>query len=221
MTTSDDPDAAETKRPLKRFALERLTRYCQCAFDGGCPTDSDTITSAEIGRFAEVDAAQVRRDLAGIGVSGVPHVGFNRAEVLAAIRSALSLDANHDAVIIGAGRLGGALASYVGFANYGVSIVSLFDSDPRKVGAIVAGCVIRPAEQMEQFIAAQQVRLAILTLPPGAAQPSADQAVRAGVRVIWNLTPARLTLPDTVYVRRECLAIGLGVLVYQLGRIEG
>jgi len=43
------------------------------------------------------------------------------------IESFLGYDSLNDAIIVGAGRLGGALLSYEGFKEYGLNIVAAFD----------------------------------------------------------------------------------------------
>jgi redox-sensing transcriptional repressor len=45
-----------------------------------------------------------------------------------------------------------------------------------------------------------------------AAQETAELMVRAGIRGIWNFTPARLNLPEGVITQKEDLAEGLAVL---------
>ncbi len=211
--------ASETghkKPPMTASILERLARYYQCV-RGINDADTITITSAKIAESVEVDDTQVRKDLGGIGLRGVPRVGFERSDVIRALREALSLDEAHRAIIIGTGRLGGAIANYAGFSDLGLTISALFDADSRIVGSHVGSCVVRPIEQMESFIKERNIRLAILTLPAEHAQETADKAIDAGVQAIWNFTPGRLRVPEGIIVRHEFLAVGLCILTHHLG----
>jgi redox-sensing transcriptional repressor len=140
----------------------------------------------------------VRKDLEAVGVTGQPRVGFPIRELIAAIETALGWDNATDAFVIGAGHLGTALAGYRGFARYGLSIIALFDTDPRKVGQTVHGKEIVPAE---------------------AAVEAATRAAEAGIKALWNFTPAKLTPMDGVIIERVDLAASLAVLSSKLSSV--
>ncbi|NIA14666.1 MAG: redox-sensing transcriptional repressor Rex [Nitrospiraceae bacterium] len=209
-----------TNRELKHALLERLMHYYHflCG-QPGAPTP-DTVTSTEIARLVHMDDTLVRKDLAAIGVRGHPRVGFRSVEVLSAIRGVLGFDTAFESVVIGAGRLGSALASYPGFASLGMGIVGLFDNAPQKVGLTCGRHVIQPMVSLPTVVRNHGVSLAILTVPPDATQEVADQAVAAGIKAIWNFASTSLTTPDDVFVRHEHISVGLAELSYQLSRMS-
>jgi redox-sensing transcriptional repressor len=181
--------------------------------------EEDTVSSAEIAEFLHMDDTLVRKDLAAIGVRGYPRVGFKVDEVLTAIREVLGFEQTHRAVIVGAGRMGGALANYTDFAKYGLVVMAVFDNDPAKLGKTLGGAVIQSLDNLESTIARLGVRLAILTVPVDPAQSIADRLVVAGVQAIWNFAPTRLVAPPHVVVRHEHISVGLAELAYHLRRL--
>ena len=174
------------------------------------------ITSAQVAEALDIDPTQVRKDFGAIGLQGMGHVGFDVCEVCRAIRVVLGFDQKYEAVLIGAGHLGGALLAYSGFARYGLAIVAAFDNDKRRIGGKIAGCDIRSTSSMKPFIRRRKIRLAILTTPADVSQKLTDRLVSVGVKAIWNFTPARLAVPTGVLVRNEHISIGLSSIAYHL-----
>lgn len=209
---------------LKHALLERLMHYhyfVGAKLSGretivGLP--KETVASAEIAEFLKMDDTLVRKDLAAIGVRGYPRVGFRSAEVLKAIREVLGFDSTLPTAIVGCGRLGGALAAYAGFAEYGVKICAAFDDDPQKTGSSLGPVPVLPIESLEPTIEQMGIRMAILSVPPEPAQSLCDRLVAAGVEAIWNFAATTLNTPDDVVVRHEHISVGLAELAYHLKR---
>jgi redox-sensing transcriptional repressor len=178
-----------------------------------------TVTSAQIAAVLDVDPTQVRKDFAAVGLQGMGRVGFEVCEVCRAIRVVLGFDQQYEAVLVGAGHLGGVLLAYRGFARYGLRIVAAFDNDRYKIGSKIAGLTVRPTSGLKQFIQRRQIRLAILTTPEEVAHKLADRLIAAGVKAIWNFTPVRLTAPPGVLVRNEHISMGLSQIAYHLKHI--
>jgi redox-sensing transcriptional repressor len=175
-----------------------------------------TVTSGEIAAALDIDATQVRKDFAAIGMLGMGHVGFDVCELCRTIRVVLGFDRKYEAVLIGAGHLGGALLTYPGFTRYGLRIVAAFDSDKRKIGHTIAGCPIRSIRMMTSYVKKHKIRLAILTTPARISQQLTDRLVAAGVKAIWNFTPTQLSAPADVLVRSEHISRGLSQIAYHL-----
>jgi redox-sensing transcriptional repressor len=211
---------AKKRRPatLNKLVLERLMHYYRLVMDQIQEQPNGWVSSAQVAELLNMDDTLVRKDLAAIGVRGRPRVGFSASELLSAIRNTLGFNETYSGVIVGAGRLGGAIASYPGFHKYGLRIVALFDVDEKRTGESQGGIVIEPLDRLEAVIAEQAVPLAILTVPAEAAQELADRLVTAGVRAIWNFAPVSLDVPDHVFVRQEHISLGLAELAYFLKR---
>ena len=69
-------------------------------------------------------------------------------------------------------------------------------------------------ERLNRFIADQNMKLAILSVPGISAQAVANQLVAAGIQAILNFSPLILQVPDNVVVNNVNLAIELENLSY-------
>ena len=118
--------------------------------------------------------------------------------------------------VIGVGRLGGAMASYRSFSNYGLEICGLVDNDPSKIGLVLGEHAISGIENLQEIVRRQKVDLGIITVPPEAAQNVADKAVTSGLRALWNFATVNLKVPNRVFVRYEHISVGLAELRYHL-----
>ena len=114
-------------------------------------------------------------------------------------------------MIVGAGGLGRAILAYEGFENYGIHVIAAFDASPAKVGAF-GGKPVYPMEQLGEIARRNRIRVAILTVPRGAAQEACDEIVAAGIGAILNFAPVHLHVPEGVTVRYEDLAVSLAAL---------
>jgi redox-sensing transcriptional repressor len=175
-----------------------------------------TVTSAQIGDALDIDPTQVRKDLSAIGAVGMGHVGFDVCEVCRAVRVVVGFDDAFEAVLIGAGHLGGALLAYSGFAKYGLHIVAAFDNEKRKIGGRIGGCTIRSMRSLTPFVKRRKIRVGILTTPVDVSQQITDRLVSAGVKAIWNFAPTSLAVPPGVLVRNEHISRGLSEIAYHL-----
>lgn len=204
---------------LARPLLKRLASYHQIAAQVG-ESGQAFVSSAYLAELLGIDPSLVRKDLAEAGVVGRPKVGYDLAEVLAHLEQFLGLTVRNDAVLVGCGNLGTALATYPGFASYGLKLVALFDTDPAKVGRTIAGLTVMPMEKCRSILEIFRVRIAILAVPGPAAQALTDWLVARGVQALWNFAPVPLTVPAGVAVRNENLALGLARLLHNLNLLN-
>jgi redox-sensing transcriptional repressor len=204
------------EKALRHTFLERLMHYYHALQSLRSEHGSEWVASVEIAKQLNLDDSQVRRDLGRVGLRGHPRMGFRFAEVEAIIRRVMGLDRTWNAVLIGVGRLGSALAFYGGFSPYGLSIIGHFDVDPRKAGQPVAGDVVRPLDELAEFLARRHVDIGMITVSASGAQQAADILVAGGVKALWNFAPVNVNVPPDVFVRREHISVGLGELTYCL-----
>jgi redox-sensing transcriptional repressor len=178
------------------------------------PADGGKVSSGRIAEAVGVSDAQVRRDLAALGHLGQRGIGYDARDLTAAIRSALGINRQWRAVLVGVGNLARALLRYQGFRAQGFAIVGLFDVDPGKVGQIVEGLTVEPASRLGERVTELGAELAVLTVPAEAAQASADVLSAAGVRGILNFAPVLLRLPPRVRLVTVDLTIQLEQLAF-------
>ncbi len=178
-----------------------------------------TVVSSEmLGDAAGVPAAQVRKDLGYLGEFGRPGIGYDVAEMQRRLAELLGLAMEKEVIVVGAGRLGSAIASYPGFATYSLCIAALFDQDPAKVGTRVGGLEVLDVEDLPRFIQERSIQMAILTVPSAAAQKVANQLVAAGIKAILNFAPVKLEVPSGIVVSNEDLAARLATLSFRMTR---
>ena len=173
-------------------------------------------SSAALAKELMLDPIVVRKDLAITGVVGTPRRGFPVDALILAIMEFLGWSNTTDAFLCGVGSLGSALLGYEGFQLYGLRIVAAFDANPDKIGTKEHGVKIFDVRKMPTMIERMHIQLGVLTVPADAAQSAANSMIAAGIRGIWNFTPVKLEVPDTVVIQRVDLASSLAVLSHRL-----
>jgi redox-sensing transcriptional repressor len=161
---------------------------------------------------------QVRKDISCTGVEGKPKVGFRIVLLIEAIVHTLGWDNATDAILIGAGHLGSALARYEGFDSYGLKIVAAFDIDRKKCGALLGEVPVLPLDDLRGYIQDNRVNIAVIAVPAAQAQEIAELLVDCGIVAIWNFAPKDLRLPEHVVVQRTDLATSFAVLSAKVKR---
>src|SRR5438045_3578716 len=107
-----------------------------------------TISSGELARLGGTTSAQVRKDLSFFGSFGKRGLGYAVPELARRIRDILGLERGYRVVLVGAGRMGGALAQYQGFKQRGFHIRAIYDQDAREIGALRSVLVHTPGKEL-------------------------------------------------------------------------
>jgi len=190
MNADKVPDIIIGRLPVYLRALQRMAEK-----------GMQTTSSQELGENVGISAAQIRKDISQFGEFGKQGTGYSIPYLIDKLREILKVNRMWDVAVIGAGELGHALSRYQGFTNRGFCVVMLFDSDPSKIGNKIGEFVVEDSANMEERIRRANVKIAMLTVPAGAAQAAADKLVQAGVRAILNYAPVSLNVPDNVHVQ--------------------
>jgi len=212
VATAQDPGNDAVER-LSLGVAARLARYLQ-VLTKAKKEGKDTISSQELAAFTHIGSTQIRRDLSGFGKFGKRGVGYNIDGLVAEIRKILRTAGQHNIALFGAGHLGQAIATSEVFADHGFRIVAIFDPAPKKRGSKVGTLVVRGMDDLAATIAAEQIVVGVLAVPPAAAQQLADELVTAGVKIIFNYTEALLRVPPEVTVHTSSPAVDLLYALY-------
>ena len=175
------------------------------------------ISSTVIAQNISVSSVLVRKALALVSSeAGRPKLGFGVSRLIVDIEKFLGYDHISDAIVVGAGGLGRAFLGYEGFKNNGLNVVAAFDVDENLVGTVVAGKRILHMQELGAFVAENNIRLGIVTVPKAAAQEVVNRLVESGVKAIWNFAPAPLRVPKDIVIKTEDLAASLAMLAGKL-----
>jgi redox-sensing transcriptional repressor len=186
----------------------RLSRYLQVLTQAK-KMGKERISSQEISDYTNINATQIRRDLSAFGKFGKRGVGYNIDSLLGEIRGILRTQGQHNIALVGAGRLGQAIASSPIFAEHGINIAAILDTDPDKVGRTVGSVTVSDYSQLRDTVRDKNIIVGVLAVPADGAQVVADDLVDAGVRIIFNYSEALLDVPTDVQVHTSNPAVEL------------
>ena len=175
-----------------------------------------TISSDELAARGGTTSAQVRKDLSFFGSFGKRGLGYSVPELAGRLREIMGLEREWRVIVVGAGKIGGALAHYRGFRQRGFPIVAVYDSDPAKIGKRFESFVVRDIASLKEDNRRDLADIAVIAVPAPAAQQVADRVVDAGIRAILNFAPAQLQVPDDVTVKAVNMAMELEGLSFAL-----
>src|SRR6185436_16436869 len=113
-----------------------------------------TISSQALAEQLHLNSAQIRKEPGYFGEFGVRGVDYYVADLRDHITNILGLDRPHRVGIVGAGRLGPALANYNGFGKSNFTVTALFDDDRQKIGKRIGEgrLLVHDVEQVAQVI---------------------------------------------------------------------
>ena len=202
---------------VPEMTIRRLSVYTRCL----AQLEEDevkTISSQELADRFGLNSAQVRKDLAYFGEFGVRGIGYYVSALRTELQKILGLDRQWSVALVGFGNLGSALVRYKGFARQGFSIAAIFDQDPAKVGAEVDSIPVFNIRDLARELGARGIQIAIVAVPPEAAQAVTDQLADAGIKAILNFAPSRLRASRDTRLKHVDLSIELETLSFYLAK---
>jgi redox-sensing transcriptional repressor len=191
----------------------RLSRYLQVLTQAR-KMGKSRISSQEIAEYTNINATQIRRDLSAFGKFGKRGVGYPIESLLDIIRKILRTQGQHNVALVGAGRLGQAIASSSIFAEHGINIAAVVDTDSSKVGEPIGHVKVEPYARLGELVREHNVVVGVLAVPAESAQRAADDLVAAGVKIVFNYSEALLETPADVTVHTSNPAVELLYALY-------
>ena len=191
----------------------RLSRYLQVLTQAR-KMGKERISSQEIADYTNINATQIRRDLSTFGKFGKRGVGYSVEGLLGEIRRILRTQGQHNIALVGAGRLGEAIASSPIFAEHGINIAAVFDKDADKVGRRVGNVDVSEYRTLPDVVRDKNIVVGVLAVPADSAQSAASDLIDAGVRIIFNYSEALLDTPSDVAVHTSNPAVELLYALY-------
>lgn len=200
--------------PVSKATLGRLPLYLNFLRKLS-PENVPYISATTISKELNLGEVQVRKDLASVSGEGKPRLGYATEELVKKLEDCLGYNELTDAVLVGAGKLGGALLQYEGFERFGVRIIAAFDKNEQSVNPDSKTKVL-PMNQFELFCKTHNIRIGIITVVEESAQDICNQMIKSGITAIWNFAPCKLQVPDGICIQNENLALSLAHLSNQL-----
>jgi len=208
LQTSSTEGARVAENRVTVGVAARLSRYLQVLTQAK-KMGKDRISSQEIADYTNINATQIRRDLSNFGKFGKRGVGYSIDGLLGEIRKILRTQGQHNIALVGAGRLGQAIASSPIFAEHGINIAAIFDTDEAKIGHEFGHSEVVDYHRLKDVVREKNIVVGVLAVPADAAQRAADDLVDSGVRIIFNYSEALLDVPGDVTVHTSNPAVEL------------
>jgi len=213
---------SQASTPVKHIAdstVRRLSAYLRFLEDFE-HRGLTTISSEELANRGGTTSAQVRKDLSFFGSFGKRGLGYSVPELAGRLREILGLGKEWRVVIVGAVKIGAALAQYRGFRQRGFNILAAYDNNGEKIGRKLEGIPVRDIAQLERDIQRDKPDIVVLTVPGDEAQSVVDRVVKAGVKAILNFAPAQLHAQADVAIKTVNMAMELEGLSFALTNRE-
>jgi len=178
---------------------------------------SQTISSSSMGRILDFKPSQIRKDLSYFGGFGKRGTGYNVLELMKSIEKILGIDKSWNCLIIGAGRIGRALANYPGLMQDGFVVKAVLDINKEKIGQMLdEQLMIEDVRDMGQIIRERQVEIGVLCVPSDSAQKLLNNAIQNGIKGIVNFVPKRLKAPEDVMVEDVHISLSFKALSFRM-----
>ena len=179
------------------------------------------ISSSELSEMMNVTASQIRQDLNCFGGFGQQGYGYNVKYLYGKISDILGVSSNFNAVIIGAGNLGHAIAGSNMFEHRNMNLIGIFDVAPAIIGKKIANYTVMDMADLPAFAKKRPIDIAILTVPKEFAQETAQTLANIGIRGLWNFTSTELDLKvHGIMVENVHMGDSLMRLMYEINNNE-
>ena len=184
---------------IPRATIQRLAVYLE-ALNTLSHDGIKVVSSEALARFCNINAPQIRKDLAYFGEFCVRGVGYYVDDLGRSISASLGIDREWRMVLVGLGSMGRSLLRHHGMRMHGYHIVAVYDTDELNVGQTIADITVQPLRNLETAEPPVNAEVGIITTRPDKAQEATDKLVAAGICAILNFTSSRLTVPPHIFV---------------------
>ncbi len=205
---------------IPRATIQRLSVYLE-ALNTLSHDGTKVVSSEALAGFCNINAPQIRKDLAYFGEFGVRGVGYYVEDLSRSISASLGIDHEWRMVLVGLGSMGRSILRHHGMRMHGYRIVAAYDIDAANIGQTIADITVEPLNKLKTVSASLNAEIGVITTRPDKAQEVTDQLVAAGICAILNFTSSRLTVPAHVFVEYVDFLHHLYALSFNLSSIRG
>ncbi len=170
--------------------IRRMPRYYRFMYDL-MESGVTRISSTELSQRMGVSASQIRHDFNCFGGFGQQGYGYAVEQLYHEIGRILGMDELSDAVLLGVGNMGRAIANHMAFESRGMRLVAAFDDAPMQ--PTVRDLTILSTDKLESVCRKLKPQIAILCIPKEAAPELVERLIALGVRGFWNFSHYDIT----------------------------
>ena len=209
------------EKEIPKAVISRLPKYYRYL---GILLDEEVerVSSADLSRHMHATASQIRQDLNHFGGFGQQGYGYNVRYLYESIGKILGLDRGYTMIIVGAGRMGMAVANYERFEKRGFNVIGIFDRSPEKHPDTASGKLhVQGFDKLPAFLEKYRPDIAALTMPSEGAADITPILIKGGVKGIWNFSHMDLEVPAGVTIQNVQLSESLMELGYRMNNQPG
>ena len=200
---------------ISKAVIKRLPRYRR--YLGELKKRGvEKISSKDLSELIGYTASQIRQDLNNFGGFGQQGYGYSVANLYDEIGNILGLNKDYKIVIVGYGRLGQAMASYIEKNEKQFHIAGIFDVSDKVNDESFKGARVYAFGELGDFVKKNCIDIGVITVPRDKGQMVADTLVEAGVKGIWNFSSVDLEIPERIYVENVHMSDSLHALAYYM-----
>lgn len=172
---------------ISMSVIRRLPRYYRFIkeLDGN---GEKRISSGRLAELMNLTASQIRQDFNCFGGFGQQGYGYSISHLKEEMENILGLNKVNNAIIIGAGNLGKAVALHINFIEKGFDVLGIFENDPQKIGKKIKEIEIFSETNLEKFIKENDVSIAVLCIPKHSVEFLIERLYNSGIRAFWNFS---------------------------------
>ncbi len=202
-------------KTISKAVIKRLPRYRR--YLGELKKRGvEKISSKDLSELIGYTASQIRQDLNNFGGFGQQGYGYSVANLYDEISNILGLNKEYKIVVVGYGRLGQAMASYINKNEKQFIIEGIFDVSDKVAGEVFKDVNVYAINDLKDFVKENDIEIAVVTVPKEKGQMVADTLVEAGIKGIWNFSSVDLELPENIRVENVHMSDSLHALAYYM-----
>lgn len=178
--------------------------------------NDDMISSRKVAMELGLGEVQVRKDLNLISGNGKPKVGYQISELKSDIEKIIHQNKFTNVIIIGAGKIGCALANFEGFKKDNFNLIGIFDNDLKKIGQNVSGLIVKNIDELSLFCKENQVSLAILSVPSFSVKDVSLKLEETNIKGVLNFSNAKVENNNRMCVKNVDIVSLLMMLAVEI-----
>ncbi len=179
------------------------------------------VSSSELARMMGTTASQVRQDFNCFGGFGQQGIGYEVSRLHNEIGTLLFKENSLSTILIGTGRLGTAISSYLNNDARGYRLLAAFDVKEEVIGTELCGMTIQHIDNLREFCKSNSPDVAVLCIPKLSAKQLAPTLVELGIKGFWNFSHYDLTVEyPGMIVENVHLGDSLMSLSYRVNNLE-